>query len=335
MIETRDDTIENRPVRWSLVAAGLLALSLVWVTRQLARADSAVTGSGLFRFAFTSSMFTEVNEKDANAAIKVWMLTVTRQRSIPVNPDPDIYSSVEELAQALRKGVVDGVGLTTEEYWRLSKHARFDRLLVATNAGRIAEEYLLLARRDSGIEKVADLRGRSLIVLRNPRMSLAEAWLDMLLLQAGLAPAAEFCGHVTFVNKPARVALPVFFHQADICLITRTSFEIMSELNPQVGRQLRVLAESPAFVPSAFGFRTDGMNSYREQMMAEIRELPNFPAGRQILTLLQADRIEEQPVSCLDSALELLTTHSRLLAARMTTNAVSGNFSLPESGRKK
>ena len=157
MIETGDDTVENRPVRWLAVAAGLLALSLACVTTPLARADSAASASRLFRFAFTSSMFTEVNEKDANAAIKVWM-------------------------------------------------------------------------------------------------------------------------------------------------ITGTSFEIMSELNPQVGRQLRVLAESPAFVPSAFGFRTDGMNSYREQMMAEIRELPNFPAGQQILTLLQGDRIEKQPVSCLDSA---------------------------------
>ena len=47
------------------------------------------------------------------------------------------------------------------------------------------------------------------------------------------------------------------------------------------------------------------------------------PAGRQILTLIKADRIVEAPISSLDSALELLAKHQKLCgtddaAARIT-----------------
>ncbi len=45
------------------------------------------------------------------------------------------------------------------------------------------------------------------------------------------------------------------------------------------------------------------------------------PSGHQILTIFQTEMLEEHPVSVLDSILELLTTHRRLLEETYTSTA--------------
>jgi hypothetical protein len=296
------------------------------------RSDEPAPAKGLLCLAFSSSMFTEVKVDDARAAMKAWMLAVARERGIPIDPEPKVSDSLEELSRTMRSGVVEGFAGTAEECWRLSKEVKLDRLIVAIHGDRMTEEYVVLVHRDSGMEGVAALRGRSLLVLQNPRMSLATVWLDTLLIQKGLDPSAKSCSGVTSVNKLSQVVLPVFFRKSDACLVTRRGFETMSELNPQVGKLLRVLAVSPEVVPSAFAFRSDYASPFRDQMLIEMGRLRDSPAGQQILTLLQADRVEEKPISCMAGAFELLSTHQRL-SSSMSKAKEAGAGPLPKEAR--
>lgn len=268
-----------------------------------------------FRLAFSSSMFTEVKLDDARAAMKAWMLAVARERAIPIDPEPRVFDNLDELARSLRNGLVEGFAGTADECWRLSKAVTFDRMVVAINDNRMTEEYVVLVHRDSGIENVRALRGRRVAIPRNPRMSLAKVWLDVLLIQEGLGPTTEYCGEVTSVNKLSRVVLPVFFRQSDACVVTRRGFQTMSELNPQVGKQLRIVATSPELVPSGLAFRSDSASSFKDQMLREMERLRESPAGQQILTLIQAERVEEKPISCMDAAFALLSIHQRLTSS--------------------
>ena len=305
----------NRPVPWPALRSGLLALVFFCGAMPLLAAGSSTRVGATdrpFRLAFSSRMFTEVKVEDARAAMKVWLITIMRERSVPVDPELKIYDSFEEMLRASKDSQIEGFGITTEEYWRLSKEIKFDRLIVAINNGRMTDEYVILVHRSSSIESIADLRGRGLIVLEHPRMSLAMVWLDTFLLQKGMNFSAKFFNRVMVVNKLSQAVLPVFFRKSDACLVTRRGYETMSELNPQVDKQLRVLAVSPEVVPSLFAFRADHISSAREQMVAEMGKLPDSPAGQQILTLLQTDRIEERPMSSLEDTLELLSTYHQL-----------------------
>jgi phosphonate transport system substrate-binding protein len=106
--------------------------------------------------------------------------------------------------------------------------------------------------------------------------------------------------------------LPVFFGKVDGCLMTLRSFQVMGELNPQLHKQLRIIATSPALVPSGFAFRANAQSRFRAQMLTEMTRLGETKAGQQILALTQADRVEDLPVSCLDRTLDLLQEHARL-----------------------
>ena len=181
-----------------------------------------------------------------------------------------------------------------------------------------------LCRRDSPIKGIGDLRGRSLICIDHPRACLAPLWLDTLLAQQGLLPADRFFGKVTRTQKVSQSVLSVFFRQADVSLTTRNGFQTAAELNPQVGQQLRVLATSPEMVNQLFCYRPDYPASLRKQTTLAATTMHLTPNGDQMQTVFKVDRLEEQPLTCLDSARELLAARAKLYAV---TNRIA--FSSP------
>jgi phosphonate transport system substrate-binding protein len=271
-------------------------------------------------------MFTDVNVNDAKAAVKVWAQTIARERDVPTDPEPSILTGLSELTAALRGNQVDAIALTADEYEPLSQAVPLAPIFGTRFGGRTDEEYVLLVHGESGITNLANLRGRSLATYQNPRASLAPFWLDTLLAQRGLPPRGEFLGKQSGNSKLPRVVLPVFFRQSEACLVTRSGFDTMNEMNPQVGKTLKVLATSPKVVPAVFCLRANYAPPFKEKLLAGLRDLHATPAGQQVLTIFHSERLVEQPASCMNSALELLAAHRRLC---VLTNAVA--VRLPDS----
>ena len=298
------------PFSRSALIFGMAAIALLLGARSELPANAVERP---FRLAFTSSMFTELNENDARAAMKVWFMTVAQEQGITVDPDPNIHRTVEDLIRFARGNPVDGFGVTTPEYLALSREMSFDLFATGSTEGRITEEYLLLVRKDRGFDRLDQLAGRTLGVVDNPRMSLALIWLDTVLLEAKLKRSSDFFRQVTPDRKVSQAVLPVFFGKIEACLVTRDCFEVMSELNPQLKQQLRILNASPPLMPAGFFFLKDSKSASRTRILDAITRLGDTPAGRQIIELAQAEKIDGYEIHCLDKSLELLNRHRRLL----------------------
>ena len=268
-----------------------------------------------FRIGFSSSMFTDVNVTDAKAAVMFWAQTLFRERGIETDPDPSIITGLSALTAVLKNKQVDMISLLAEEYRALNAVVPMSPLFVAYVNGKVEEELVLVARRDSGLEDVEDLQGRRLITHSNPRASLATLWLDSVLLEKGLQPTAEFLGLVSQNTKLSSVVLPVFFRQSDACLVTRTGFDTMNELNPQIGTTLKVLATSPKIVPILLCFRADYEPVFKDKILAGLRDLHLSPSGQQVLTIFQSEKLEEIPAAGLQCTLDLLARCEKLREA--------------------
>jgi phosphonate transport system substrate-binding protein len=242
-----------------------------------------------------------------------------------------VLNGREAIAAAVRGKLIDALTVTTEEYWELGADLMSTNTILGVTGGLVTDEYILLVRGDSAIGRISDLRARSLAFFHNPRASLAPVWIETLLLQAGLGQTRQFCGRVIQAEKLSQTVLPVFFHQCDACVVTRRGFQIMTELNPQVGQQLKVLATSPAVVPVVFIFRADYNDPARDQIVSEIGGVHSTVAGRQVLTLFQCESLEVHPVAAMDSALELLATHARLVEAASRADASRAGISPADS----
>jgi phosphonate transport system substrate-binding protein len=298
--------------RWWVVVCGFLVVaSLVPLRAAAALVETNVP----LHLGFSSDVFAGINENDARAALKIWVQTILSENGLFVSPEPRVIEGGDAMLRAVRDKTVDAVTVTTEEYIQLRAPMGATSAILGANAGRVSEEYLLLVPRDRNLRELKDLRGGSLVLLDSPRASLASVWFETRLLQSGLGETRQFCSRVIQKTKLSQVVLPVFFHQADACVVTRRGFQTMVELNPQVGRQLQTLMTSPPLVPVVFAFRTDYTNLIRAQIEARIRDVGATPAGQQFLTLFQCDKLEMARLSVLDDAFELLTTHARLVAA--------------------
>lgn len=296
---------------WRLWPTGLAALLLVMLVQSTGQAAGPSVVP--FRIGFTRQMFTEVNESDARAAIKVWGQTVAKDRGIAAAPEPLLFNDEEEMLNALQNKAVDVVAVSTLEYELLQRKTTFGPLFFTVHDNELSEEYLLLAHRDGPVQSLADLAGRDIQFHDNLRLCLAPLWLDSLLIENGQKPSESLAGRITKKANLSKVLLPVFFRQVDACVVSRSGFDTITELNPQLGRHLVVIASSSAVVPAVFAFRSDYAPPYKEALLDGIRNLHGTAAGRQVLMVFNGNKIEEHPKSFLSSALQLIASHSQMM----------------------
>lgn len=290
----------------------------------------------VFHIGFSAATFGEVNENDAIAAVRIWAQALAKEREIAADPQPKILHGIAEIAAALTNKAVDCLNLTTDEYYALRGLVAMDGFVVAVKGRSITEEYVLLVHRASGLERLSDLRGRKLALLHSSRASLVPAWTETILAREGLGLTNGFFSQIISEPKISKIVLPLFFRQVDACVVTRSGFETMSELNPQVGQQLKVIASSPPIVPVLFCFRADYTSPVRTKVLDELAHWHETAAGRQILTLFQTETLEEAPFNCLDTGLELLAEHQRLCGPTngMKTSAASVALKVAKGGAK-
>lgn len=285
-----------------------LGMALFWAVAARAQPDPDT----VFRPAFSSQMFTEVSVQDAKASLKAWVLTVAGTRGVAIDDDPVVVDGLPALVSAWQSGRINSITLTLPDYHRLSSVLRFDHIFMTTLGGRASEEYVLLAHRKSGLSTLGELAGKRLVLFRNPRTCLAVPWLDLELSGLGLRPTRLHFGPIKEVTKVSAAVLPVFFEQQDACLVTRRGLALMTELNPQTGQLLQVVASSPEFVPGLLGLRAGYHPPFKQELLEGLRELHTTPAGKQMLTLAQSDQLQEYPVEALAPSLDLLARHDRV-----------------------
>lgn len=302
-------------LRWIGSKARLGLTLCCFLTPPLLRAGETATvhqDERSVRFCISSRMFREVNENDARASVKAYAKQLAESRGFSADAKPIIFTGITELTKLLSAGAVDLVSMPTQEFLGLAENLVTGPFLISVMNGSDYEEYVLLVRADSGVEALSDLKGRRMLVLDNLQGSLASLWLEVLLDSQALAPPAKFFGRVTRPNKTSQTVLPVFFHQGDACVITRQGFALMGELNPQVTKQLRVLATSPQVVPHLTCFRVGLDSSIKVKIFAAVVDANAATAGKQLFTIFQCDRVEERPLSRLESTRELVAACARL-----------------------
>lgn len=289
-----------------------LGLTLLLVLFAGVFAQPNVPAEAMLRVGYSSNIFIGINMTDARNSIKALTASLAQEHDIQTVSEPLIYENADEAENLMNRHLIGAINMPTGDYWLLRRGIEFDRFLVTIRNSTPDEVYILLARENSTVTELADLQGKHLMVMTSPAMTLATVWLDVELAKKNLPPATKILGSIAEATKPAKVVLPVFFGQADACVITLRAYKTMVELNPQVGHQLRIIATSPKYIPALFAFRTDVPNELKEKTIHALSGLNNTLIGRQTLTLFQTEAIEECSAADLVPSLALLDEHARL-----------------------
>ncbi|MFT3782271.1 MAG: PhnD/SsuA/transferrin family substrate-binding protein [Nibricoccus sp.] len=323
------------PLRRSLATLNLLFSALAGAVSFGQNPAHPPKPNEVLRLGFSSNVFSGLNESDARASVKALASTIAREHGIDADPDPLVTANLEESLQAVNDGLVDAIALPLDEYDILRKKSEFDRLLVATYGGDYRETYLLLVHKESSISHLADLKGKRMNCLTGARMTLARPWIDVELAKASLPTLDRFVSTVSEIPKAAKAVLPVFFHQSDACLVTERAYRIVVELNPQIGRDLRILARSQPYLPSIFAFRSGCPSSLKDKSIKVFCRLHQTPYGQQTLLIFQSPQVEERPAADLTISLKLLEEYSERCPAEYAARVAALNRNAENAARLK
>jgi ABC-type phosphate/phosphonate transport system substrate-binding protein len=263
---------------------------------------------------FGPTSFTGVNETDAKAAFKVFTQTVGRRRGYELEVVAHTFADEESLAAAVTNRSLHLAIMTGWSYLERGLERYIEPCFLPADSGHGPREYLLLARTDSAIREVNDLRGKRVLLLVNTNCEMSRHWYRTLLLEHRMDPASELAGGASAEEKPAGALLPVFFGKADACVVSRPIFDNMCELNPQVAKRLRILAVSEPLTDSITFLSYGPWDSPRQRpdMMESLRDLHTTPEGQQILTLFRINRMAPFEPAFLDGIRALRAKYDRL-----------------------
>ena len=171
------------------------------------------------RLLYSDSLFLNVKRNDALAAIKTWVETLGRRRGYNLAVEIGFYDRVEEATTRIREKTVDMITCTSLEYLQLTPTEQIEPVF-SPGWHQVADEYVMLTRRDRHLTTLADLRGKSAVFYRTGA-GLGRLWVDVSLGEQGLGSVNDFFGSNSEALKVSSVILPVFFGKTDAAVVKR------------------------------------------------------------------------------------------------------------------
>jgi len=279
---------------------------------------------------YSSSLFRTVSKNDAIAAIRVWTETVGRQNGFLLDCSVSVAEDVAEIKRHLQEGLTGMVVLDPVEYFELSGLGLLEPVFTGTRGkGDESLQFLLVANREPGLTTVSGLRGKTLAIQTDSRADLGRMWIEVLLHEDGLGPADRFFSSLSLVSTPSAAVLPVFFGKMGAGVVDRASFEVMKEMNPQIGSRLRVLAVSPPLIKDILCVDKRHIE-YLEDLMQALRELQQTAAGKQILMVFKSDRLKPVDTEDLERVRALLTKYRLISGKTAASRAATLGAARPE-----
>ena len=252
--------------------------------------------------AFVESAFQGVNKNDAIAAVTVWADQLQRNRGLKTKSHVALYPRIEDLSAAAQANQADIVAVSAVDYLYLRDRVALDPLYLGIRHGQAVDRYQLLVRRDDAAARLEDLRGESVLIHTGNHMLIGADWLNVQAQRAGVHPLGVT---LTSTDKLLGAVMPVFLRQRRAALVTRSGFESMVDLNPQLGRSLRVLQESEPMAAAVICLR-HGYTYRRADVVDELGRLSESPRGQQILLLLRYEDLAPFQPAALDTTVALL-----------------------------
>jgi ABC-type phosphate/phosphonate transport system substrate-binding protein len=265
---------------------------------------------------YSFSLFVGVDMKDVQAALDVWINELAKVGEFKQPIETRIYDNLEYMVESIRQRTVDFVAMNMVDYLRIRNKVEIEPALIATNRGKVGEEYALIIHKGVPWTELKQLRGKNLLVEKSSgACSSALMWLDTLLLQQHLSPSQGFFQSVKLVEKGSQAVLPVFFRQAEACLMPRWSYDTMVELNPQIKEQTTILILSPLLAQGGL-FIVKGIPPRKREVILSTQKVWQTVRAKQLMTLWHTEGVVPFQPAYIQTMVHLYNEYSRLTKGR-------------------
>jgi ABC-type phosphate/phosphonate transport system substrate-binding protein len=279
---------------WSGTGRRAIPITAATVTAVLLLAASSLLlaqGAGaILRFGLSVSAIVDMNPNDAMAATLLFARSVGRASGMFSDAQISLYADSEAVVKAVNTGTVDIVSLSGLEFLALEPQIKADPAFTYLTSGDVTVEYVLVTR--EGINSVTDLARRRVAVYSpSSSPSLGRACLDVTLLEAGMGDSSGALQEVKPEKKKTQALMALFFGQVDAAVEPRSAVETAVEMNPQIGKKIRVIAKSAPLLPGVTCISRSMGQDVRRRYVERAATLHDTPAFRQSFLVMQITRV--------------------------------------------
>jgi ABC-type phosphate/phosphonate transport system substrate-binding protein len=300
--------------KFSLLSSCALLILLMTLQAPSCRGEQGGDIPKVLRSGFLSRVYADVEPRDAQAALELLTKELSRRMGLGTSPKVIMFPSARAMSDAVRRGELDLVTLPGIEYLRIRDTVSLIPSFVGAHNNGMGTRYVLISRSDGGIRSISDLKGKTLYVPSAVKHEAGHVWLDVLLMKEGKGNTDAFFGHMKETAKLTQGIMGVFFGKADAAVVTRAGLDASRLLNPQLERQLMVLAESRDLIDGITCFPAAIPEKTRRALSEAVAQLSNSTTGRQLFTIFHTSgAIPFRPV-CLEGLEDLLRDQKRLKA---------------------
>ncbi|HOP41698.1 MAG TPA: PhnD/SsuA/transferrin family substrate-binding protein, partial [Geobacteraceae bacterium] len=265
----------------------------------------------VLRVGFSSNIFTDVDTRDAQVAMELWARELARGAGIN-HAKVTILNSRKDLISAVRSESIDIVTIPAMEYLDIRNSLPLIPAFVAINHVGRARELILLVSRNSGNKKIRDLRGKTIDLLPEANYKPLHIWLELVLLNGGNGTPLSFFDKINIVSSASQAIMRVFFGKTDAAIVNRGAFDIALTLNPQLKKQLLVIAESRSLIGDISCIPASINPKLRHAMENAAAHLHENTTGKQMIALFHIDRVIPFDSSYISGLEELLSERDKL-----------------------
>jgi ABC-type phosphate/phosphonate transport system substrate-binding protein len=252
----------------------------------------ACRGSEPIRIGMAESLVRDIPKAVVEAGIpsfRFLMQQATGLRSTVVPP-----LSAEELTAKLDKDELKLAVLQGVEFaWALEKHPQIRPLAIVVNRQR-DREAVLVVRKDSGVQKFRDLKGRSVGLPLRSRLH-CHLFLERLCRECGLAPQSFF-SRITGPESIEDALDDVVDGVVPAVMVDRVGIAAYARRKPGRFDKLKILCTSERFPDTVVAYRAGAFDEptlqhFRDELIKADKKL----IGRHILTLWMVTAFEPIP----------------------------------------
>lgn len=258
----------------------------------------------------SDALFASSNRNDAMSSMKVFIDALAVHKNLRLDTRIQVTPSIEEVGRGLRDKSVDMLLLDTMEYLNLSKTNSLEVIAIGSSKGQVPTHHYLLLVRDPAVSNVSELAGKDLLISSRTKWDFGIAWMESLLAEARLGRIKTFFGSMNSNYRPSSCVLPLFFGKTDACVVDSLNYELLKELNPQLGK-LKAIARTEPIFEGLLAMPTDP-HPYRREIIESVHELHRLPSGEQILTIFKVGPMVPPPQGVVENMRRLFNKLLRL-----------------------
>ncbi len=244
-----------------------------------------------YRFIFSVNLFHNQKIEDAKASTTILMNKIKRDKNIKEDFEIIVCNTEKEILDEI-KTEFDFLLVTAVEMAAIKKSGRAKPVLINETQNSYGFIYYLITHKEHAINNIKDLKKSDLSILARSPNQVPSLWLDKILRDNKLPKKESFFNDITYDYKATNIVLSVFFKKIKASIVSKASYDLLCELNPQILKQIRIIETSEPMLFGVIFFDTKNKDKERENFIYEtLSTLNEDPYGRQLLDMFNVDRI--------------------------------------------